>query len=664
MARPPPDAPAPVRLRLVFENRRLLRRTERDEGLRRCWLLLRPELATVADLASHVAARFRLRRFCSSGIILSMDGFALPPFESTCIFRDNDIIRVKPKSCKKLVGHNDVHSIQDPEVVEKRALPVDDQILAIQYQKDDSKYQEEEEHGDRQPEENATVSHSTENNGTSSKRKSLDDVARVPEIKRKKLKVTNSGKHIDETKKTLQPETTALVEVEQQKTERNNQTEMKYETKVADCNAQGDTKNSGSRSARRKKIKRQIRQKAKLQTEKGLADKNVHEDSPIAADCPSSSNLDALPGPSSNRNGSHAPFSSHKTDEEESDTSEDEIIPVVVRPGHIRFEPAGGQPDKSPAKEMQGTFEWSRTMSKKKGQKWGMNGSNKKNGNSMEANYHFMDSKITENGFCAVSNQKDDESNNIDTSSVKVIEEKFNGEPLDFERLYPLTRLPKEGDLIAYRLVELSSSLCPELSSYRVGKVLIYDPISLRIILLPVPEYPIVTEENKPEDESDMFVDLSPYKEDGSLEVEYSSLLDVRLLKGVESVPGAVRTPSAETCKEGGSMAGKTVTLDNNEGHIDCQKPGTVPNNSKDQEATLETCCAEKTKNTVWEENAEPSNDKTDVQENGWATWKRNPSTSAWSYRALRSSALGPTMAMLRGKNNQRGKPPNRKNGK
>jgi len=83
-----------------------------------------------------------------------------------------------------------------------------------------------------------------------------------------------------------------------------------------------------------------------------------------------------------------------------------------------------------------------------------------------------------------------------------------------------------------------------------------------------------------------------------------------------------------------------------------------VPNNSKDQEATLE-----KTKNTVWE-NVDPSNGKTDVQENGWGTWKRNPSTSAWSYRALRSSALGPTMAMLRGKNNQRGKPPNRKNGK
>jgi coilin len=67
---------------------------------------------------------------------------------------------------------------------------------------------------------------------------------------------------------------------------------------------------------------------------------NVDEDSPIAADCPSPSNQASLPGPSNNQNGSHIPFSSHKADEEESDTS-DEIVPVVVRPGHIRFEPAG-----------------------------------------------------------------------------------------------------------------------------------------------------------------------------------------------------------------------------------------------------------------------------------------------------------------------------------
>lgn len=67
---------------------------------------------------------------------------------------------------------------------------------------------------------------------------------------------------------------------------------------------------------------------------------NVHGDSPIAADCPSSSNQDGLPVPSSNQNGSHVHFSSLKADEDESETS-DEIVPVVVRPGHIRFEPAG-----------------------------------------------------------------------------------------------------------------------------------------------------------------------------------------------------------------------------------------------------------------------------------------------------------------------------------
>ncbi|PWZ41000.1 Coilin [Zea mays] len=201
MARPPPAAPAPVRLRLIFENSRLLRRVQRDEGLRRCWLLLSPELATVANLAAHVAARFRLRRTCPRGVVLSMDGFTLPPFESTCIFRDNDIIRVKQKSCTKHIEHNDVHCIQDHEIIEKRSLPVDGKILAIQDKKDVCKHQEEA-HDDHQLEENATASHSTENNGTSLKRKRNDGVADIPESsKGQRLKVTNSGKHIDYSKK-------------------------------------------------------------------------------------------------------------------------------------------------------------------------------------------------------------------------------------------------------------------------------------------------------------------------------------------------------------------------------------------------------------------------------------------------------------------------------
>lgn len=94
-------------------------------------------------------------------------------------------------------------------------------------------------------------------------------------------------------------------------------------------------------------------------------------------------------------------------------------------------------------------------MSKKKGQKWGLDSSNKKNadivchaglaGSSTEVNNHVMDIKVTENGSCAVSNRRNNESSKIEMSSAKTVanEEKSSGEPFDFESLYPLTRLPK-----------------------------------------------------------------------------------------------------------------------------------------------------------------------------------------------------------------------------
>uniref|UniRef100_A0A452ZIB7 Coilin tudor domain-containing protein n=1 Tax=Aegilops tauschii subsp. strangulata TaxID=200361 RepID=A0A452ZIB7_AEGTS len=136
----------------------------------------------------------------------------------------------------------------------------------------------------------------------------------------------------------------------------------------------------------------------------------------------------------------------------------------------------------------------------------------------------------------------------------------------------------QEGDLIAYRLVTLSSSWCPEISSYRVGKVLVYDLISSRIILLPVPEHPIITEEITCEDESDtMMVDTSPYKEDGSLEIEYPNLLDVRLVKGSEPVSADLSTPIRETGKEGKSPVGEPVALDENKGKVHSQNGTSVP---------------------------------------------------------------------------------------
>ena len=91
------------------------------------------------------------------------------------------IARVKQKSFKKMVGHNDVHCIQDPEIVEKRPLPINDEILAIEYQDDGCKHQEEGEEGDHQPEEIAIVSRNIESDDKSSKRKWSDGDSGITE---------------------------------------------------------------------------------------------------------------------------------------------------------------------------------------------------------------------------------------------------------------------------------------------------------------------------------------------------------------------------------------------------------------------------------------------------------------------------------------------------
>nr|GEU76298.1 hypothetical protein [Tanacetum cinerariifolium] len=59
----------------------------------------------------------------------------------------------------------------------------------------------------------------------------------------------------------------------------------------------------------------------------------------------------------------------------------------------------------------------------------------------------------------------------------------------DFEKL-PLYSSPKEGDVIAYHVLELTSSWTPELTSFWVRKVTHYD--GNIVVLMSVQEYPIV----------------------------------------------------------------------------------------------------------------------------------------------------------------------------
>ncbi|GJR66562.1 coilin-like protein isoform X1 [Tanacetum coccineum] len=84
----------------------------------------------------------------------------------------------------------------------------------------------------------------------------------------------------------------------------------------------------------------------------------------------------------------------------------------------------------------------------------------------------------------------------------------------DFEKL-PLYNSPKEGDVIAYRVLELTSFWTPELTSFgyasttmTVRKVSHYD--GNIVVLMSVPEYPIVLDKMYEDT-----LDDSLYKDDG-----------------------------------------------------------------------------------------------------------------------------------------------------
>ncbi|KAF6157506.1 hypothetical protein GIB67_004444 [Kingdonia uniflora] len=291
---------------------------------------------------------------------------------------------------------------------------------------------------------------------------------------------------------------------------------------------------------------------------------------------------------------------------DEDDEMDSEIVPRVVRPGHIRFEPLNEDDALQRSQDPVDNFQWNGTTSKKRGQKWGQ----EKASTSRSNNY-----------------------NDYKEGSVEkiTIEEGQFVDPVDFEKLKPLSCLPKEGDVVAYRLVELSSSWCPELSSFRIGKVMWYETTSKRIMLVSVPGYPVFTDEKGDDDEeAEPESDVSLYKEDGSLEIDFASLVDVRIFSHDSSdlgivVPGC-SSAEARTTKIYGS----------------CLKPN---GNSEEPNAPI-------IESGIWNEVSKVLNEKKMqlLQKDGW-TQKESSVKSPWPFRALRSSALGPTMALLRSGN-------------
>ncbi|KAK4847925.1 hypothetical protein QYF36_007222 [Acer negundo] len=82
-----------VRLRVVFENHHILSKSQRKEGLTKSWFPFKPKLhKAISDLSAYLLHIFDLDHSCLHGLPLCVDGFALLPFESTCVLKDKDIV--------------------------------------------------------------------------------------------------------------------------------------------------------------------------------------------------------------------------------------------------------------------------------------------------------------------------------------------------------------------------------------------------------------------------------------------------------------------------------------------------------------------------------------------------------------------------------------------
>ncbi|XP_068644125.1 coilin-like isoform X2 [Aristolochia californica] len=492
------------RVRVRFANQNLLSINQKIEGLKRCWFLFNPDdLETISALASHLVHKFELIDSCPNGVMLSMEGFVLPPFESTCILQDKDIIRVKRKCGvvpEVFVAGDQENRIGENEAVEKQPALPETELLAIkEFEEESEGYTSEHAEANRMSG-NVSVKKKRKRSGqlrgaknktrsTNLERDLTFSVESVDGVPVEYNENCHQKKRRRISKKTLQEDNSSDVnigskeEVTPEVEKKSDELEENGQQTENSADVHDKKKKFPSRSARRKKAKRiWLREQAKTQ-KKEVAKNCV----PVKDACEKA----------------------HENDKNVQNTDrEDEVVPVIVRPGHIRFEPLD---DSDP--ELQNSveiFQWRGTTSKKKGQKWGQEKTSFQTRDSIEG----TDVKFGVEDGESVDDPTDFEKLSPSTSSPKEIfqwrgttskkEQKWGQEktsfqtrdsiegtdvkfgvddgesaddPTDFDKLSPLTSSPKEGDIVAYRLVELSSSWCPELSSFRcrLGK---YHPMT------------------------------------------------------------------------------------------------------------------------------------------------------------------------------------------
>ncbi|WZZ83511.1 hypothetical protein YC2023_104083 [Brassica napus] len=599
-----------VRIRLVFENQRILSKHQKKQGLKRSWAVLNPKYhRTVSEFSNHILYTFSLFEACPHGLSLYMDGFVLPPFESSCVLKDKDIVCVKRKkeSLLEIVEEDSEENVCAAIEIEERRARICPVAVLIGNEETGGYESESEEEEEIVAEKKTSKKRKASSKSLSSKRKKckLATTEETP-LEREDAAVVNKSDDVKKKKR-------KTIDVQRDENDEQNDANAKSMTMTKSkksslqeesnepdelCDMSAETKKTPSRSARRKKTKRQwLREKTKQEKEE------LQQNHMQMVVAPSQKPAITITIDHQETEENHSEALEKQQPDEQGDGVGDEVVPVEVRPGHIRFKPLDESDEASPETEPPAeNFLWNGNMTKKKGQKWGTEktGFSKRYAWDLNDTYH--------------------------QTQPAEAETLANGQ-IDYEQLVAYTGSVKKGDIIAYRLIELTSSWTPEVSSFRVGKISYYDPGSKKVMLMPVQGYPI-EKKLEEDDDSSMQADTSLYNEDGSLEVEFSSLLDVRSVKTSSSDVVEVATKP--------DQAATNVKLNTNINGLQTTVKG-----------TSSTILNANGKGNPWEELSEAvSAKKAKLSEanNGWN--KKGKSSSGGSWR--RGGGIGPLMNYLR----------------
>uniref|UniRef100_A0A2P2KS53 Coilin n=1 Tax=Rhizophora mucronata TaxID=61149 RepID=A0A2P2KS53_RHIMU len=437
-----------VRLRLEFDN--ILSELQKAEDLKLCWILLKPEHKTISDLASYLLRVFDLQNACPGGLLLSMESFVLPSFESTFIFKDKDIVRVEKRgrtSSEVAPIGDGLNSLDVVEIVDLPQVAMGTQLLANEeFDKESGGYESKLEVSG--PGE-AEVALQEEEPAESKKRKRKDSKekqrSKILYYKRKKSKCSGAEKCVAVFENGHGGNNVCREHEKILSTLKADQRSDKSGKATASANGSCHPQENGkeimdapivpiakkiSRSSRRKQVNRQrLRERAKAEK------KQQHQRQSLEKSNQQSTEKDnqQVAEQSNDDVGekiSEGPEKSNekvKVEQEQPDQESDmdDVIPVVIRPGHIRYESRKKVAADQTVQQNQisvETFRWNGVTSKKRGQKWGT---------EKPVPHKRIDCR------------NDHMNLNQECSRMLIIEEKPVYEHIDFDKLSPYVGSPK-----------------------------------------------------------------------------------------------------------------------------------------------------------------------------------------------------------------------------